>query len=171
MDSLKEQRIAVKFCVKLWISATETFSMFNTAYSDVATKNTACFKWHERFKGGRQSIDDDERPGRLSTSTDDPHVDKINTLAHIHIKIDFTMELEKNNKLSFLNLLLIKEENGKIGYMVIWKNTHTNRYLNANSRHYPTQLTGVIKILLCVPDQLLTTNTKQKRKTKSPIHL
>ena len=43
-------------------------------------KRTACFKWSERFKGSRQSIDDDERPGPPSTSTGDPHVDKINTL-------------------------------------------------------------------------------------------
>ena len=40
-------------------------------------KRTACFKLHER---GRQSIDNDERPGLSSTSTDDPHVDKTNTL-------------------------------------------------------------------------------------------
>ena len=30
MDSLKEQRIAVKFCVKLGKSATETFAVLNT---------------------------------------------------------------------------------------------------------------------------------------------
>ncbi|XP_033212386.1 protein GVQW3-like [Belonocnema kinseyi] len=54
--------------------------MLNTAYGDVAMKRTACFKWHERFKGGRQSIGDDERPGCPLTSTDEPHVDKIITL-------------------------------------------------------------------------------------------
>ncbi|XP_033229511.1 uncharacterized protein LOC117181052 [Belonocnema kinseyi] len=43
-------------------------------------KRTACFKRHQRFKGGRQSIDDDELPVRPSTSTDDPYVEKINTL-------------------------------------------------------------------------------------------
>ena len=32
------------------------------------------------FQVAGMSIDDDEHPGRLSTSTDDPHVDKINTL-------------------------------------------------------------------------------------------
>ena len=81
MDSLKEQqRIAVKFFVKLGKSATETFAMLNTTYGDVAMKRTVCFKWHERFKGGRQSIDDDEHPAHLATSTDDPHVGKINTL-------------------------------------------------------------------------------------------
>ena len=80
IDSLKGQRIAVKFCVKLGKFATETFPMLNAAYGDVATKRTARFKWHERFKGGRRSIEDYERPGRPSTSTDDTHVDKINTL-------------------------------------------------------------------------------------------
>lgn len=52
-------------------SATEAFAMLNTAYSDVAMKHTSCFKCHERFKNGRQCIEDDERPGRPSMSTDD----------------------------------------------------------------------------------------------------
>ena len=88
MDSLKEQRIVMKFCVRLRKSATETFAMLNTAYGDVVMKRTACFKWHEHFKGDRQSIDDDERPGRPSTSTYDPHVDKMNTLVTWCAQID-----------------------------------------------------------------------------------
>ena len=59
MGSLKEQRIVMKFCVKLGKSATETFAMFN----------------------------DDERPGRPSTSTDDPRVDKINTLVRANRRL------------------------------------------------------------------------------------
>ena len=53
MDSLNEQRIAVRLWVKLRKTATESFAMLNTAYGDVAMKRTACFKWHERFKGDR----------------------------------------------------------------------------------------------------------------------
>ena len=87
MDSLKEQRIAVKFCVKFRKSATETFAILNSAYGDVVIKRTACFKWHEHFKGDRQSIDDDERPGHPSTSTEDPHVDKINTLVRANRRL------------------------------------------------------------------------------------
>ena len=44
MNSLKEQRIAVKFCVKLGNSAPESFAMLNMAYGDVVMKHTACFK-------------------------------------------------------------------------------------------------------------------------------
>ncbi|XP_076320188.1 protein GVQW3-like [Tachypleus tridentatus] len=87
LNDLKEQRLAVKFCVKLGKSATETFAMLNMAYGDVAMKRTACFKWHERFKDGRQSIEDDECHGRPSTSTDDPHVDKINTLVRANRRL------------------------------------------------------------------------------------
>ena len=61
--------------------------MLDTAYGDVAMKCTACFKWHECFKGGRHSVDDDERPGRPSTSTDDPHVDGINTLVRANRRL------------------------------------------------------------------------------------
>ena len=73
MDSPKEQRIAVKCCVKLGKFATEIFPMLNTAHGDVVMKSTAYFKWHGRFKGGRQSIEDDERHGipqrQLTTNT------------------------------------------------------------------------------------------------------
>ena len=78
MNNLKEQRITVKFCVKLRNFATESFTMLKTAYDDIAMKRI--FMWHERFTGDQQSIDDDEHPGRPSTSTDDPQIDKINTL-------------------------------------------------------------------------------------------
>ena len=80
MNNLKEQRFAVKFCVKLGKSTTGTFAMLNTAYGDVAMKRATYFRWHKRFKNGRLSVKDDERSGCPSTSTDDPHVDEINTL-------------------------------------------------------------------------------------------
>ena len=38
MNSPKEQRITVKFCVKLEKSVTETFAMLNTAYGDITMK-------------------------------------------------------------------------------------------------------------------------------------
>ena len=43
----------MKFCVQLEKFATETYGMLNTAYGDIIMKRTACFKWHERFNGGR----------------------------------------------------------------------------------------------------------------------
>ena len=80
MNNLKEQRFAVKFCVKLGKSTTETFAMLNTAYGDVAMKRATCFRWHKPFKNRRLSVEDDEHSGRPSTSTDEPHIHEINTL-------------------------------------------------------------------------------------------
>ena len=87
MNNLKEQRFAVKFCVKLGKSITETFSMLNTAYGDVAMKRATCFRWHKRFKNGRRSVENDERSGCPSTSTDDPHIDEINTLVRANRRL------------------------------------------------------------------------------------
>ena len=87
MNKLKEQRFAVKFCVKLGKSTMETFAVLNTAYSDVAMKRATCFRWHKRFKNGRLSVEDDERSGRPSISTDDPHIDEINTLVQANQRL------------------------------------------------------------------------------------
>ena len=84
MNNLKEQRFAVKFCVKLGKSTAETFAMLNTAYKCF---RLACFRWHKRFKNGRLSVEDDERSGRPSTSTDDPHIDEINTLVQANRRL------------------------------------------------------------------------------------
>ena len=52
-------------------------------------KLATCFRWHKRFKNGRLSVEDDERSGRSSTSTDDLHIDEINTLvrANRHLTV------------------------------------------------------------------------------------
>ena len=61
--------------------------MLNTAYGDVAMKRATCFRWHKRFKNRRLSVEDDERSGRPSTSTDDPHIDEINTLVQANRRL------------------------------------------------------------------------------------
>ena len=87
MNNLKEHWFAVKFCVKLGKSTTETFAMLNMAYGDVAMKQATCFRWHKRFKNGQLSVEDDEHSGRPSTSTDDPHIDEINTLVRANQRL------------------------------------------------------------------------------------
>ena len=46
-----------------------------------------CLRWHKRFKNGRLSVEDDERSGRPFTSTDDPHIDEINTLVRANRRL------------------------------------------------------------------------------------
>jgi predicted GIY-YIG superfamily endonuclease len=72
-------------------------------------------------------------------------LDHINS---IHPKIQFTMEMEENGKLPFLDVLLMKTPNDSIGHTVYRKPTHTNRYLHADSHHFPGQKKGVLNTLI-----------------------
>ena len=72
MSEFVEQRSVVKFCLQNEISVAETFRMLQ--------KNV--YKWYKDFKEGRERVDDLERPGRPSTSTDDEHVNQIEELVH-----------------------------------------------------------------------------------------
>ncbi|CAG5008445.1 unnamed protein product [Parnassius apollo] len=58
------------------------------------------------------------------------------------------MELEAKNSLPFLDVLVIRNPNNTIGHTVYRKRTHTNRYLNGESHHHPSQLATVGKSLL-----------------------
>ena len=60
-----------------------------------------------------------------------------------HSSIKFTMEIEENGKLPFLDVLVKRKEDGSLGHSVYRKPTHTNRYLNANSHHHPSQIASV----------------------------
>ncbi|EGI60189.1 FLJ37770-like protein [Acromyrmex echinatior] len=75
-----EQRSAIKFCVRNGISAAETLRMCQKAYGDGALSQARVFAWHRMFKEGRESVQDEPRAGRPSTSTDVIHVQKIRDL-------------------------------------------------------------------------------------------
>jgi [histone H3]-lysine36 N-dimethyltransferase SETMAR len=80
MDGKAEQRVCVKFCVKLGKSFVETFQMLQDAFGDEVMSRSRCHEWFKRFKEGRTSTTDDPRSGRPSTSTDDAQVAKVNAL-------------------------------------------------------------------------------------------
>jgi hypothetical protein len=65
-----------------------------------------------------------------------------------HRNIQFTMEIEQNNQLPFLDVLVKKNEDGTLGHRVYRKPTHTDRYLHATSHHHPTQKNSVISSLI-----------------------
>jgi transposase len=81
MDCKIEQRVCIKFCVKLGKSASETLEMLCVTFGEHSLSRTAVFEWHSHFKIGRVSVEDDKRSGRPSTSKTE-NIEKIRELIH-----------------------------------------------------------------------------------------
>ena len=82
-----------------------------------------------------------------------PHgLDKLEQF-HNHLNrrndsIQFTMETEKEQRLPFLDVMVIKDTlNNTLTTSVFRKPTHTNRYLHYNSHHHPRIKAGIISCL------------------------
>ena len=58
LDVDVEQRVNVKFCVKLGKSATETYDLLKRVYGDECQSRTQVFDWVKRFKEVREEIGD-----------------------------------------------------------------------------------------------------------------
>jgi len=72
MDVRVEERVNIKFCVKLGKTATETLQLLRDAYGDEALSRAQVFWWPRRFVLGRVSVEDDTRSGRpLSSQNED----------------------------------------------------------------------------------------------------
>ena len=57
------------------------------------------------------------------------------------------MELEENLSIPFLDILIIRKEDGSLGHKVFRKSTHTESYLHTDSHHHPAQKLGVLNTL------------------------
>ena len=64
MDGGNEQRVAIQFCFKTSLFATETLVFLQKAYGNVALNRSNVFRWHSRFREGRELVEDDETGGR-----------------------------------------------------------------------------------------------------------
>lgn len=76
-DVLTEQRTNIKFLGK---SGREILEMLETVYGESAMKHGTVYKWVDRFREGRESVDDDAREGRPSTSRVDENIQRVHDL-------------------------------------------------------------------------------------------
>jgi len=58
MDGGYEQRVAIKFCSKAGLSATETLVLVQKAYGNEAVNRSNVFRWYSRFRDGRELLED-----------------------------------------------------------------------------------------------------------------
>ncbi|MBZ5796149.1 hypothetical protein K8353_39195 [Burkholderia contaminans] len=71
-----EQRCAIRFCFRLGHSATDTFAKLQHAYGHSVFSRTQVSRWFQAFSEGRESIEDEPRSGRPSSSRTDENVDR-----------------------------------------------------------------------------------------------
>jgi hypothetical protein len=72
-----EQGAAIKFCIKLKKTSTETFEILESTYGEECLSRTSVSEWHKTFIEGRESLQDDGRKGRPSTSRTDESTEVI----------------------------------------------------------------------------------------------
>jgi len=77
MELNLQQRVCIKFCVKNGFNGVKTLKMLGKCFGSDTLKKTAVYEWHERFKSGRESVEDDERSGRPLTSKIDENINKM----------------------------------------------------------------------------------------------
>jgi hypothetical protein len=77
MSDCKSERVNIKCLVKLKKSTTETFQLLTEAYGEDCISCAHVFEWHKRFSEGRESVKDDDRPGRPRTALNDDNIEKV----------------------------------------------------------------------------------------------
>ena len=72
-----DQRINLKFLLKLKKMPTESLEMLQEAYGNQAMSRARVFKWHWRFREGEEDVKDKPRSGRSSSSKTDENVEAV----------------------------------------------------------------------------------------------
>ena len=72
-----EQRINLKFLVRLRKTPTEALKLLQEVYGDDKMSRTCLFEWRKRFKERREEVEDDHRSGRPSTNRTDENVEQL----------------------------------------------------------------------------------------------
>ncbi|XP_072650806.1 protein GVQW3 [Canis lupus baileyi] len=108
-DRYLEQRISIKFCVKLNKSASETHHLLKEAYGDEVMSRARVFDWHKRFKEGREDVRDDARSGRPVTHRTDENIQKVKDLVCSNRRLTVRMIAEELNLDKETVRLILKE--------------------------------------------------------------
>jgi len=95
-----KQCINMKFCFKLQKSAKKTHKMFKLVYGDAAVTIKVVYKWFERFHSGCESVEDEERSGRPSTSETQENVERVSEMIQSNRRLTIR-EISEDLNISF----------------------------------------------------------------------
>jgi histone-lysine N-methyltransferase SETMAR len=113
MDVGNEKRVAIKFCFKARLSATETLVLVQKAYGNEALNRSKAFRWYSRFRDGRELVEDDERGGRPKSTRTEVNIAAVADLIKNDRRIASRMIAESLNIPESVVLRIFKEDLGK----------------------------------------------------------
>ena len=115
-----EQRVNIKFLIKLGKSATETYNLLTEVYGDQCLSRTQVFEWFKKFKEGREYVGDDPKSGRPSTAKTQENVEKVARIfrGDRQLSIRAISELTNINKESVTQIL--HDDLGMKGCVLKW---------------------------------------------------
>ena len=77
MSSTLQQQVCIKFCVQNGFNGGQALEMLEKCFGNDTLTRSNVFRWHERFRSGHESVENDERSGRPSTAKTDENINKI----------------------------------------------------------------------------------------------
>ncbi|EGI70558.1 FLJ37770-like protein [Acromyrmex echinatior] len=77
MELNLQQRVCIKFYVKNGFNGAKILEMLGNCFGSDVLKKTTVYEWHKRFRSGRESVEENERSGRPSTSKTDENINKV----------------------------------------------------------------------------------------------
>ena len=72
-----DQRNCIKLCIKNKIKCERAFEMLSVVFGESTMIRTQVLFWYNRFKEGREDVNDDARLGRMSQSTTDENIESV----------------------------------------------------------------------------------------------
>lgn len=72
-----EQRINLRFLVKLGKTPTESLFLLRHVYGDATMSRARVFEWHKRFTDGREDTEDNSRTGRPVTCRTEENIERV----------------------------------------------------------------------------------------------
>jgi hypothetical protein len=113
MDGGNEQVVAIKFCFKASLSATETLVLVQKAYGNEALNRSNIFRWYFFFFYRRELVEDDEKGGYPELTLTAVNITAVADLVKNDHHITSRMIAESLNFPKTVVLRILKEELGK----------------------------------------------------------
>ena len=113
MDGGNEQRVAIKFCFKAGLSATETTVLVQKAFGNEALNRSNVFRCYSQFSDGREMVDDDKRGGHPKSTQTEVNIAAVADFVKNDHQIPSRIIAESLNIPKTVVLQILKEDLGK----------------------------------------------------------